>query len=359
MIGGAANVALYVIKHSDGAGLKSAKKVGRDIMKRFIATALTAAVFSAGSALAQQTPAPQAPQPFAVGPPLGVTTDGKTTPISSNVKVFGSVVSAESCVYDANRKLIMTINRGAGQKEVPNDAWVSLHNSDGSVNTPRWIGATRNGGLVLNQPFGSAVQNGKLYIADSDGDTADGAKRVSVVRMFDMTTGAPAGQHVTPDSPWLNGLAVAKDGTIYGSQTVAVDGGKEKIFKITADGKSSVFLEGAPLSRPNGVAIDNDGNIVVVNMGDTAVMTFSPAGKLLKTEQSAQAGSDGIVVLADGTKIVNSVTLGGVSVIKPGKPAELVATGIPGAASACYDTGAKQLVIPMNANNALGFLKVQ
>ena len=329
-------------------------------MKKFIATALTAVVFGAGSALAQQTPAPQAPQPFAVGSPLGVTADGKTTPLSSNVKVFGSVVSAESCVYDANRKLIMTINRGAGQKEVPNDAWVSLHNPDGSVHTPRWIGATRNGGLVLNQPFGSAVQNGKLYIADSDGDTADGAKRISVVRMFDMATGAPAGQHFVPDSPWFNGLAVAKDGTIYGSQTGSADGATPaKIFKVTADGKASVFLEGAPLSRPNGVAIDNDGNVVIVNMGDTAVLTFSPAGKLVKTEQSAQAGSDGIVVLADGTKIVNSVTLGGVSVIKPGKPAELIATGIPGAASACYVAGAKQLVIPMNANNALAFVKVQ
>ena len=49
----------------------------------------------------------------------------------------------------------------------------------------------------------------------------------------------------------------------------------------------------------------------------------------------------------------------GAEIIKPGKKAELVASGIPGAASACYDTAAKQLVIPMNQNNALAFLKVQ
>ena len=331
----------------------------RTLMKVFLANAMAVALLCSASALAQQTPAPTtAPQPFATGPALGVTADGKTTPMSSNVKVYGSVVSAESCVYDPARKLILTINRGATQKEVPNDAWVSLHNPDGSVHTPRWIGVNRNG-LVLNQPFGSAIQNGKLYITDSDGDTVDGAKRISVVRIFDLATGTPAGQHVTLDSPWLNGIAVSKDGTIYGSQTVGVDGGKEKIFKITADGKSSVFLEGAPLSRPNGVAIDNDGNIVIVNMGDTAVMTFSPEGKLLKTEQSAQAGSDGVVILADGTKLVNSVTLGGVSRIKPGKAAELIASGIPGAASACYDTANKQLVIPMNQNNALAFLKAE
>lgn len=340
---------------------------GRDTMKnstnhsakRFAIAILATTALCASPALAQQTPAPAAAQPFSVGPPLGVTTDGKTTPMSANVKVYGSVVSAESCVYDASRKLILTINRGAAQKEVPNDAWVSLHNSDGSVNTPRWIGVNRNG-LTLNQPFGSAVQNGKLYVADSDGDTADGAKRISVVRMFDMKTGAPAGEIAVPESPWFNGIAVAKDGTIYASQTGSADGTvPQRVYKVTADGKASVFIDGAPLSRPNGVAIDNDGNIVVVNMGDPGVLTFSPDGKLVKTEQAAQAGSDGIVVLADGTKLVNSVTLGGVSRIRPGRQAELIASGIPGAASACYDTGAKQLVIPMNQHNALALVKVK
>lgn len=327
-------------------------------MKVFLASAVTAALLCSASALAQ-TPSPPVPLPFAAGPPLGVTADGKTTPISANVKVYGSVVSAESCVYDPARKLILTINRGGTQKEAPNDAWVSLHNPDGSVHTPRWIGVNRNG-LTLNQPFGSAVQNGKLYVADSDGDTVDGAKRISVVRMFDLKTGAPAGEIAVPDSPWFNGIAVAKDGTIYASQTGSADGATpQRIYRVTADGKASVFVDGAPLSRPNGVAIDNDGNIVVVNMGDPGVLTFSPEGKLVKTEQSAQAGSDGVVVLADGTKLVNSVTLGGVSRIKPGKAAELIASGIPGAASACYNTAGKQLVIPMNQNNALAFVKVQ
>jgi hypothetical protein len=49
---------------------------------------------------------------------------------------------------------------------------------------------------------------------------------------------------------------------------------------------------------------------------------------------------------------------GGVSRIRPGKPAELIARNIPSAASMCYDSGAKQLVIPMNANNALAFIKI-
>jgi hypothetical protein len=324
------------------------------IFRRLAATA----ALLAAAPLAAQAPAP-APQPFEAGKPLGVTVDGKYAPMSRNVKVYGGVVSAESCSYDAGRGLILVVNRGANQNEVPNDGFVSMLNHDGSVHTARWIGATRNG-LVLNHPFGSEIHRGRLYLADSDGGTADGAPRVAVLRRFDMATGAPAGEIKVPDSPWLNDIAVARDGTVYASQSGAADGSVAmRIYRVTPAGQISVFLEGAPLSRPNGVAIDNDGNIVVVNMGDTAILTFSPEAKLLKTEHSAQDGSDGIVIMRDGTKYVSSVFKGGVSRIRPGRAAELIATGVPSAASMCYDSGANQLVIPMNPNNGVAFVKLR
>ena len=48
-------------------------------------------------------------------------------------------------------------------------ALVSLLNQDGSLHTAAWIGANRNG-LVLNQPFGSDIWNGRLYVADRELD---------------------------------------------------------------------------------------------------------------------------------------------------------------------------------------------
>ena len=45
--------------------------------------------------------------------------------MSSNVKVFGSIVNAESCVYDEDRGLILAVNRGAAQNQAPNDGYVS------------------------------------------------------------------------------------------------------------------------------------------------------------------------------------------------------------------------------------------
>ena len=84
-------------------------------------------------------------------------------------------------------------------------------------------------------------------------------------------------------------------------------------------------MQWAPLRQPNGVAFDPQGNIVVFNIGNNEVLTFSPEGKLVKTETAAQPGNDGLVIMKDGTKYVSSVQQGGVSRIQPGKPAELIA----------------------------------
>ena len=320
-----------------------------------------------------QQPAP-APQPYTVGNPLGLpitpAADGAFEPISPNVKVYGAIYSAESCSYDAQRGVIVVPNRGVPQNVQANNAWVSFINHDGSVHTARWIGVqapaergTLTPPLVLNEPFGSDIANGMLYVADRDGGTTATEPSVAVIRKFDMRTGAPAGELRVERSPWLNDIEVADDGTVYATQSG--DGGATpdpttwQVLKIAPDGAVSMFVQGAPLRRPNGVALDPQGNVVVVNVGDDAVLTFSRAGELLRTEHAAQAGSDGLVIMPDGTKYVSSVLHGGVSRIRPGRPAELIARNIPNAASMCYDAGAKQLVIPMNPNNGLAFVPLQ
>ena len=319
---------------------------------RIVFTSAVLLAFAAPAAAQQPQPAPR---PFAAGNPLGVMVDGRLAPMSDNVKVFGGIVNAESCAYDASRGLIVVVNRGANQDQAPNDGFVSLLNHDGSVHTSRWIGVDRNG-LVLNQPFGSDVQDGKLYLADRDGGTGAGDPSVSVLRWFSMESGAPMGEIRTDASTGFNDIAVARDGTIYATQTGGAEPASWRVFRVRPDGTSTVLIEGAPLAQPNGIAIDNEGNLVVVNIGNAEVLTFSPAGALLRTETAAQPGNDGIVIMPDGTKYVSSVRMGGVSRIRPGLGAELVARNIPSAASMCYDAGANQLVIPMNPNNAVALV---
>lgn len=283
-------------------------------------------------------------QTIQVGPPLGATNEaGKFTPLSSNVKVYGSMRFTESCTFDKERNLIVVMNQGVKQELQPNDGYVSLLHPDGSVHTAKWIGASRDG-LTLNDPFGSAISNGVLYTVDS-----------GVLRSFDLKSGQPLKSVEVSGSTFLNGVAVAADGTAYISNTRA----EYRVYRVTADGKVSVFVEGAPLNLPNGVAIDGDGNIVVVNVGDNAVLTFSPRGKLLTTEHTVEGGNDGVIVTEDGTKYVSSVRFGSVSQLRRGQPAKIIASGIPSAASMCYDSNQKQLIIPMNPNDAVAIVPLE
>ena len=342
-------------------------------MKRHTLSILALGI-AVASLAAQQAPAP-GPQPYFVGNRLGMpinpAPDGKFDPISKNVKVFGAIYSAESCSYDPTRGVIVVPNRGVGQNVQTNNAWISFINHDGSVHTARWVGiqnpgeprSTMTPPLVLNEPFGSDIANGVLYLADRDGGTGPNDPVVSVIRSFNMQTGAPGREIRVEKSNGFNDIEVADDGTIYATQTGA--GGQNpdattwQVWKITKDGSASIFIQGAPLRQPNGIAFDEKGNIVVVNIGNDEVLTFGQDGKLLKTEHAVQAGSDGLVIRRDGTKYVSSVIQGGVSRIRPGKTAELIAQNIPNPASMCFDTESNQLVIPMNANNGLAFISLK
>lgn len=332
-------------------------------MRTRAALLTVAAAMLASNTSAQQTPSPQ-PRPYFVGNPLGLPINPAPegfAAMSSNVKVYGSVYSAESCSYDPERGVIVIPNRGVPQNVQANNAWITLLNHDGSVHTSRWIGvqppaqrATLVPALVLNEPYGSDIVNGVLYLADRDGDTGPDVPLVSVIRRFDMRSGAPMADIPIPNAPWFNDIAITNDGTIYATAT-----GTGQVWRVLPGGAASIFAEGAPLNRPNGVAVEGHGNIVVVNSGDDAVLTYSPAGAVMLTEHAAQSGSDGIVIMPDGTKYVSSVVNGGVSRMRPGQSAVLIAENLPNAASMCHDTGANQLVIPMNANNAIALVPLQ
>ena len=311
----------------------------RLLSPRALITPLVALGLGLGTwGLGAQAPAPgSSSQPFVAGTPL------KQQP---NVKTYGGFRFAESVSYDAERDLYVAVNAGMAQDVVPNDGYVSLVNPDGTAHTLKWIGVNRNG-LTLNHPLGSDIANGMLYVVDID-----------TVRWFDMKTGEPRGATPVAGATRFNDLEVAADGTIYTTQTGTTDPASWRVYKITPKGEATVLVSGAPLNLPNGIALDPKGNIVVVNVGNNAVLTFSPDGKLLTTEESTDPGNDGLVVLPDGTKYVSSVRLGTVARIRPGQKAERIADGIPTAASMTYDSKRNRLVIPMNDWNAITIVEL-
>ena len=92
-----------------------------------------------GTSIAQQGRAriAGAPVPYFVGNRLGMpinpTADGAFTAVSSNVKVYGSVYSAESCSYDPVRRVIV----------VPIAAWDKMCDQRrvDHFSKPRWLRA--------------------------------------------------------------------------------------------------------------------------------------------------------------------------------------------------------------------------
>ena len=273
-------------------------------------------------------------------------TAGEPLKLSKNARTYGGFRAAESVSYDAKRDVYVAPSMGMPQDVVPNDGYVSLINPDGSAHTLKWIGVNRKG-LTLNHPMGSDIVNGRLYLADLDH-----------VRWFDMATGKPLGSVKVDGVQRFNDIEVAEDGTIYATQTGTQEANTWRLYKIAPDGKSQILVGGAPLKRPNGVAIDPEGNIVVLNMEDSNVLTFSPDGKLIDTQQSTEDGNDGLVILPDGTKYVCSVRHGTVARIRKGQKAERIASGIPSAASMCYDSKRNRLVIPMNDWNAITIVEL-
>ena len=306
-------------------------------VSRWMTVTATLAACAAVSATAGAQPQDAADPPFMAGAPLE---------LSSNAKTFGGFRFAESMAYDEARDLYVAVNAGIAQNVIPNDGYISLINPDGTTHTLKWIGVDRNG-LTLNHPLGSDIVNGLLYVAD-----------INVVRWFDMESGEPRGSVVVEDAQRFNDIEVAEDGTIWATQTGTEESGTWRVYRIAPDGAASVVVEGAPLARPNGIAFDPDGNVVVVNINDNAVLTFSPAGELLGTEHAVDGGNDGLVILDDGTKYVSSVRIGTVSRIRPGEAAEVVASGIPSAASMAYDSKRNRLLIPMNNWNAITIVEL-
>ena len=80
--------------------------------------------------------------------------------------------------------------------------------------------------LVLNEPYGSDIVGGVLYVADRDGSTRPDEKGVAVIRRFTMATGLP---HV-----WAAGDCTGEYELTHMSEHMAKQAVTNAILKVPA-----------------------------------------------------------------------------------------------------------------------------
>jgi len=228
-------------------------------------------------------PAPPMPLTQKASAPAVATLSGFQTP--------------ESVLYDKDDDIYLVSNINGNPTEADDNGFISRVNPDTKQIELKWIDAAKPD-ILLNAPKGMAILRGVLYVAD-----------LTVVRKFDMKTGATKGEVALPGSTFLND--VATDGTsIYVTDSGMKAGangfdgtGTDAVWKITND-KPVKIASGTDLGRPNGVEIA-DGKIWVVSFGSNELYRIDN-GKKTNVQKLPKGSLDGLVHMSDGTFLVSS-----------------------------------------------------
>jgi sugar lactone lactonase YvrE len=210
------------------------------------------------------------------------------TPAAAEQLIEGvGFVASEAARYDDRGDAYLVTNMGNERGAANADGFVSRVAPDGSVQTLRWIEG-------LNDPRGIFIHGDRVYVADNDH-----------VRMFDRASGASRGSVAVSGAVTLNDLAVARDGTVY----VTDSGSNEQpgaLWRIDPRGRVSAFAARNPaLERPNGIAVLADGNIVHGGRGVNLVIR-TPQGRIVRELTLPTPQFDGIVTMPDGRLLVAS-----------------------------------------------------
>lgn len=249
----------------------------------------------------------------------------------------------ESMRYDAANDRYLVANINGDPLGVDNNGFISIVTPDGKIANLKWIAGGVNG-VTLDAPKGIAIGQGRVYVAD-----------LTRVRMFDLATGAPRGEHVVPGAKILNDLVVAADGTIYATDSgdFGGDASKGAIFKITPQGQVTAIARGAELKVPNGIALDAAGNVVMIPFGGAEVQTRKPDGTLIGITPLKVGQLDGLIILPDGSKLISSWEAKQVVRQMPDGTVRVVAENIEGPAAIGFDSKRQKVLIPLLTTNVL------
>lgn len=188
-----------------------------------------------------------------------------------------------------------------------------------------------------------AIVDGTLYITDMD-----------TVRLFDAVSGAPSGEVTVSGATFLNDVAAAPDGGIFVTDSGFNPGfegsGTDAIYHVTPEGDLETVLASTELTNPNGIAVLENGNLLVVPFGAAAIYTVSPEGEILSSEPFPAGSLDGVIVLDDGTTLISSWETSSVYRGRGGDYQAII-ENVPSPADIGFDTRRERVLIPIFNEN--------
>jgi hypothetical protein len=225
--------------------------------------------------------------------------------------------------------------------------WLSRYDEEGKLLKARWVEG-------MDAPTGIAAVGNLLYVADRGGVHEIDVQQAKVLRTIEI-----------PDSKFLNDVAAARSGDLFVSDFEA-----NRIYRLDADKKTEVWLEGEQLQNPNGLIVDGDHLIIATwgPMTDPATFAVKHPGTVLKANLATReispvgkgdpiASFDGIVAI-DGQYFGTDWPGGRLLRISAKGVVTEVLTGFHQLADLGYNPGRKVIAMPVMSDNRLILLNL-
>jgi sugar lactone lactonase YvrE len=285
------------------------------------------------AAAAPAAAAAEAPKPAEPAPPPAAwrVTEGISTP--------------ESVLYDAAGDRFFVSNVNGKPTDVDNNGFIAELSGDGKVVKPKLVEGGKDK-IKLDGPKGLGLANGVLWVTD-----------ITVVRKFDVKTGAPKGEIPIKDSTFLNDIAIAPDGRVFVTDSGLKMGatgfeptGTDAVYVIDKAGKVKPLAKGKELNGPNGVLFFGN-NILVDTFSADEIYRLDDKGAKQDVTHVA-GGLDGLTTIGESL-FVASWKESAVFKGKLGGKFEPVLKGLKGPADITVDTKRSRIVVPRFMDNAV------
>lgn len=234
-------------------------------------------------------PPPLTPERPAFAPPT----------FEAAIDVAEGLSSPEAIIHDTVDDVYLVSNIHGGPHVADDNGYISRVSPDGQVIVQKFIdGEAPN--VTLHAPRGMAIHGDTLYVVDLD-----------AVRLFDRKTGAPIASWPVPDPHFPNDIRIDRDGNAFVTETAIhlnptgpVPEGTSTLWRFDPSGKPTAVARGADLAGPNGIALTDDGIVIVSFLGDEIYRLKDGAKQTIAHLPATQL--DGLVQLPDNSFMVTS-----------------------------------------------------